>query len=127
MRYLLVLALLACSAAHAATIRIIPPTEYLEGDPIPAGTAFQFKLYGAKCGTELKLLSTFTALEYQRNPVGTGRHCYKTTAAIIDSNGVPGPESAMSDGYELTVAAPEPEPEKPLARETKPPTDAVFE
>jgi hypothetical protein len=114
--------------AQAATMRVIPPTAYADGDPIPAGTAFQFKLYGGRCGTELKLLSTFTALEYQRNPVGTGDHCYKTTAAVIDENGVPGTESEMSAGYTLTVAAtPDPDPPKPVARQTQPPTDAVLD
>lgn len=122
MRLLLALCLLLPALAQAATMRIIPPTAYTDGEPIPEGTAFLFRLYGGKCGTELKLLTPngFTALEYTRNPVGTGDHCYKTTAAVIDENGQPGPESAPSAGYTLTVAP------KPIARETNPPTDAVI-
>lgn len=128
MRTLLAVCLLLPVLTQAATMRVIPPNAYPDGDPIPAGTAFQFKLYGGRCGTELKLLSTFTALEYQRNPVGTGSHCYRTTAAVIDENGNPGPESEMSSGYELVVPpTPEPEPPKPVARQTLPPTDVVLD
>jgi hypothetical protein len=127
MRQLMLLCLLLPVMASAATIRVIPPTTYADGDPIPAGTAFQFKLYGGKCGSELKLLWTFTALEYTRNPKGVGEHCYRTSAAIIDENGVPGPESGMSEGYALTVAVVEPEPAKPVARETGAPTDVVMD
>jgi hypothetical protein len=128
MRLLLVACLLLPALAQAATIRIIPPTAYTDGEPIPAGTAFQFKLYGGRCGQPLQLLSTFTAFEYTRNPKGTGCHQYKTTAAVIDANGAPGPESEMSSGYTLTVAAtPEPEPPKPIARPTNPPSDAVLD
>jgi hypothetical protein len=127
MRVLLMLLLLP-AIAGAATVTIIPPTEWDNSTPIPAGTAFQFKLYGAKCGQPLAPLQTFTALEFKRTPVGVGNHCYRLTASAIDSNGVAGPESEKGPEFVITVA---PEPVEPPPPEVKrapmPPTQVVSE
>jgi hypothetical protein len=119
----LVLLLLAATSAHAATISITPPTEWREDNtPIPAGTVFQYRLYGAVCNQPLKLLVTFTSLRITRNPVGIGSFCFEITAAAIDSNGVAGGEGAPS-AFQIVNLPPEPEqpPPPPPARTPKAP------
>ena len=84
--------------------------------PIPPGTAFQYKLYGAVCGQPVKLLTTFTALRITRSPTGVGSHCYEITAAALDSNGVAGPESAPSP-FQIVNLPAEPPPPPPVTRD----------
>lgn len=110
------LALGFAAGARAVTFEVTAPTEYESGGPIPSGAAFQWKLYGAKCGQPLQLLTTFTSLTFERNPTGLGAHCYSLTVAILSpTTGEPGEESERSPEFKITVV------QAPVAKKTTAP------
>lgn len=102
-RMLAFLALGACSIASAATLTLtwIAPTTYENGQPIAAGTAITYNLYGAVQGQPLvQLDNDITATTAIRTHVDPGVRCYAVTAVVA------GVESAQTAPVCTTIAAP---------------------
>ena len=122
--FVLCLFLLMVSAVRATdlTVNCTPPTTDISGNPLPAGEALTFNLYGAVQGTPLKLLTPTPGgvCQWVRTNVTPGVICYAATA--VGTLGTSSAESAQTPQVCATVTPPATQPQPPTGTTVTPVT-----